>query len=79
MEHKTNGLAIAGFCVSIASLFINLFGVVSAVGLVLSCVARSQIKQTGAGGKGMATAGIVIGIIGIIWAVISIGILAAAV
>lgn len=77
MEHKTNGLAIAGFCVSIASLFVNLFGVVAAVGLVLSCVARSQIKQTGAGGKGMATAGIVIGVIGIIWAFIALVILLA--
>ena len=72
MQNKTNGLAIAGFCVSIASLFINFFGAVAAIGLVLSCIARSQINQTGAGGKGLATAGIVLGIIGIICGVIAI-------
>ena len=66
MQNKTNGLAIAGFCVSIASLFIDFICIVAVIGLVLSCVARSQINQTGASGKGLATAGIVLGIISIV-------------
>ncbi len=67
MENKTNGLAIAGFVVSIASLFINFFGLVGGVGLALSAIAKSQINRDGGGGSGLATAGIVIGIIGVVY------------
>ena len=37
--------------------------------MVLGVIAKNQIKQTGQSGDGLATAGIVIGAIGVIWGV----------
>jgi hypothetical protein len=48
----TNGLAIAAL---IVAFFIGLLGV------ILGLVAKSQIKKTGQGGDGLATAAIVVG------------------
>lgn len=51
---KTNGMAIAGFvCAFLCSI----------LGLIFSAIALSQIGKTGEGGKGLATAGLVISII----------------
>jgi hypothetical protein len=50
----TNPLAIAGF---ITSLFLPI------VGLVLSAIALGQIKRTGQRGRGLAMAGLIIGIV----------------
>jgi hypothetical protein len=50
----TNALAIAGF---ITSLFLPI------VGLVLSAIALGQIKRTGQRGRGLAMAGLIIGIV----------------
>ena len=63
MENSTNGLSIAGFVVSLGSMFIGLFGIVGLVGIVLSAVGRNQAKNNG-GKTGLATAGIILGIIG---------------
>lgn len=71
MEQKTNGLAIAGFVVSIASLFVTFWGLVGGVGLVLSAIGKSQINRDGTGGGKLATAGVVIGIIGVIFGLVS--------
>lgn len=65
MENKTNGLSIAGFVVSCCSMLIGLYGVTGLVGLILSAVGRLQAARDG-GKTGLATAGIVLGIIGII-------------
>lgn len=69
--NKTDGLAIAGFVVSIASLFVNFFGLVGVVGLVLSAIGKSQINRDGTGGGKLATAGIVIGILSVVYGLIS--------
>ena len=70
-----NSLATASLVCSIVGLFCA--GVLSVVGIVLGFVALNQIKQTGQGGKGMAQAGIIVGIVslvlGIIGAVIYYG------
>lgn len=66
-----NGLAIAGFVVSLCSLLINFAGLVGLVGTILSGVGLAKVKTTGKG-KGMAIAGLIIGIISIIWGVYSI-------
>lgn len=66
MENKTNGLSIAGFVVSCCSMLIGLFGIVGLVGLILSAIGRSQAKNEG-GKTGLATAGVVIGIIGMLY------------
>lgn len=65
MESKTNGLSIAGFVVSCCSMLIGLYGVTGLVGLILSAIGRSQAKNCD-GKTGLATAGIVLGIIGML-------------
>ncbi len=60
---SSNGLSIAGFIVSIASLFLGLFGITGVIGVALSAVGRSQAVREG-GKTGLATAGIIMGIIG---------------
>ena len=76
MENKTNGLSIAGFVVSCCSMLIGLFGLVGLVGLILSAIGRSQAKSEG-GKTGLATAGIVLGVIGMLYNLISLGMLMA--
>lgn len=69
MENKTNGLSIAGFVVSCCSLLVNFYGVVGLVGLILSAVGRSHAKSEGTK-TGLATAGIVISLIGMLMGII---------
>lgn len=59
----TNGLCIAGFIVSIASLFLGFWGITGLVGVVLSAVGLNQAKREG-GSTGLAITGIILGIIG---------------
>ena len=56
---KTNGLAIAGFVTALACC--------SPVGIILSAIGLSQInKNPNQKGKGLATAGLIIGIISLV-------------
>lgn len=64
--NTSNGLSIAGFIVSLGSLFLGLWGITGLVGVTLSAVGRSQAVQNGSK-TGLATAGIVIGIIGALY------------
>jgi hypothetical protein len=65
-----NGLAIASLVVGLISFLCCGFGFVTGVlAVVLGVLAKNQIKQTGQNGDGLATAGIVIGAIGVIWSV----------
>ncbi len=69
---KYNGLAIAGFVVSLASLLINFGGIVGLVGTILSAIGLSQVNSKGEKGKGMAIAGLVVGIVSILYGIYSI-------
>lgn len=72
---KTNGLAIAALICGIAQI---LFGLLTGIpAIILGYMARKQIRQTGEQGAGMATAGLVLGYIGVALAVIGIIILIA--
>ena len=51
---ETDGLAIAGFVLSL---------LIPIVGLVLSAIALGRIKKNNSGGRGLATAGLIIGIV----------------
>jgi hypothetical protein len=51
---ETDGLAIAGFVLSL---------LIPIVGLVLSAIALGRIKKRNSGGRGLATAGLIIGIV----------------
>jgi hypothetical protein len=55
---STNGLAIA-------SLVTSLLGI-SLVGVILGHVSRKQIRETGQGGWGLSTAGLVLGYLGLV-------------
>ena len=56
VPQKTNGLAIAGFVTSLACC--------SPVGIILSAIGLNQInKDPNQKGKGLATAGLIIGIV----------------
>ncbi|MCU1595072.1 MAG: hypothetical protein JWO12_2464 [Frankiales bacterium] len=54
----TNGFAIASLVCSLAGFA---WGVTAVLGVVFGHVARSQIRQTGQGGGGLALAGLIIG------------------
>ena len=68
---KSNGLSVAGFVTSLVGMFLSFVGIVPVVGLILSAVGRSKAVQEG-DKTGLATAGIVLGAIGIVWALISL-------
>lgn len=70
-QGSTNSLAVAGFVVSLCSLLINFAGIVGLVGTILSAIGLAQVKTKGKG-KGMAIAGLIIGIISIVWGIYSI-------
>jgi hypothetical protein len=70
-----NGLAIASMVLGI----VWIYGLGSLLALIFGLVAKRQIKERGQRGSGMATAGIVLGIIGIVGAIILIVGLATAV
>lgn len=67
---KTNGFAVAGFVISLVSLLINFWGIVGLLGTIFSAIALNEINKHNEKGKGMAIAGLIIGIIGIIWGII---------
>jgi hypothetical protein len=58
---RTNGMAVASMVLGI--LWIYWIG--SILALVFGYIARSQIRERGEGGSGMAVAGIVLGCVGI--------------
>jgi hypothetical protein len=68
---RTNGLAIASLV--LGCLWMYWLG--SILALVLGYVAKRQIKQTGEQGGGLATAGIVLGWIGIVMLLLFVGLL----
>src|SRR4051812_980662 len=80
-EQKNNGMAIASLVLSLVGI-IPCFWVVQIpglLGIIFGFVARSQIRRSGGNqkGKGMAIAGIVIGIVLIVAAVLFVVLLAA--
>lgn len=79
-EKKVNGFGIAGFVVSLLSLWLGMyFCIASVVGLALSVVGMIMAKKCKV--NGLAIAGLVLGIIslviwGIVWMVVGAAILA---
>ncbi|MCM1371029.1 MAG: DUF4190 domain-containing protein [Clostridium sp.] len=69
---KYNGLALAGFIVSMSSLIINFAGIVGLTGTILSAVGLFQLKDRNQKGKGMAIAGLCVGIFSILYGIWSI-------
>lgn len=70
-QGQSNPLALSGFIVALCSLLINFGGIVGLVATVLSAIGLSKVKSTGKG-KGFAIAGLVIGILSIVYGIWSI-------
>lgn len=66
VRQPTSGLAVTGFVLTL--LWFGGFGTL--LGLLLSFIALSEIKRTGKNGRGLAVAGIVIGLLSIVPTVI---------
>jgi len=64
-EEKFSGYAIAGFILSF-------FGILSILGIIFSIIALNQINRHERRGKGLAWAGLIIGIIVFISSIIAI-------
>ena len=75
VKQYTNGMAITGLVISIVSL-IFCCGSISVVGLVFSIIGLNKAKQNNGIGKGLAIAGLIVNIIGILlmlfWLVLTI-------
>lgn len=67
VSDKTNSLAIAGFVTALISLFLNFWGIVGIVATVLSAVAIPQTGERKEKGRGIAVAGLIVGIFSIIY------------
>ena len=67
-NNKINSLALAGFITSIISLFLNFWGIVGIVGVVLSSVGLAQINSKKEHCSGLAISGIMIGVFSILYA-----------
>ncbi len=64
VQNPTNGFAIAGFIISLVSLFCC--GTLDWLGLIFSIIGLVKAKSLNGSGKGLAIAGIIISCIGLI-------------
>jgi hypothetical protein len=62
----TNGMAIASFVLSL----LWMWGLGSLLAVIFAAVSRRQMRESGQNGSGFATAGLVIGIVGLVGAII---------
>lgn len=69
---KTNGLAVAGFVTGLSSLLINIMGLVGLIALILSAVGLTKTGPEKDKGRGMAVAGLILGIISVIYGLFQI-------
>lgn len=69
---RYNTFAIVGFVIGILSLLINFFGLVGIAAVIVSVVGLKQVQENNEKGKGLAIAGLVIGIFSVIYGVISL-------
>ena len=73
INQKTNSLAVAGFITAMISLLLNFWGIVGIIATILSGVALSQLgSRPEEKGKALAIIGLCVGIISVIYGVISI-------
>jgi len=66
---QTNKMALAGFITSIVGFIVATI-IIAPVATILSAIGLSQINKTGEKGKGLAIAGVIIGIVSIILVII---------
>lgn len=72
VKGKTNSMALSGGIIGICSLAIDILGLVSITAIVLSSIGLKQVSTTGQKGRGWAIAGIVCGIVELVFKVLMI-------
>ena len=70
VDNSYNVLTIAGFVLGIISFFLNFFGIVGILAVVISAIGIAQISKKFQKGKVLGILGIVFGAINIIYACI---------
>ena len=55
--------AVMGFCFSLSAWWIGFFGIVSLIGLILSCIGLYNLKRNNQKGLVLAVIGVVLGIV----------------
>ena len=63
-----NTLCIVGFVISIISIFLNFYGIVGIAGIIVSVIGLTDCKKKNQSGNKLAIAGIIIGVISVIYA-----------
>lgn len=64
---RTSRLAIVGLVISIVSIIFNFLGLGSIAAIIISAVALNRdVKKRGLKGRGLAIAGIILGILGVV-------------
>lgn len=71
-NQTNNAMAITGFILALVSLFLNFWGIVGILATVFSAIGLSQTKKLNGKGKGMAIAGLIIGIFSILYGLYTI-------
>lgn len=72
---KKNAYAIAGFVLSLVSLFVTLYAIPAVLGLVFSIIGLIQINKGGYKNKGLAIAGIIISAVSLVYAILYIAVI----
>jgi hypothetical protein len=62
---RTNALAIAALCCGIGQILAGPFAGLPAI--ILGAISMKQIRETGEDGRGMALAGLILGIVGLVF------------
>lgn len=70
MEQKNNSLAVGSLVISIIGLFISFFGIVPIIAILFAISAIMHINDKGGKGKEFAIAGLIVGIIGLVWTIL---------
>lgn len=66
VRKKTNGLATVGMIIGIVSMIFSMWGIMSVVSIIISSIARRQIRDNNENGDGMAIAGLCCGVLSLI-------------
>lgn len=69
-EAGYNSVCIIGLVISIASLFINMFGLLAIAGIIVSIAGMKSCKSRGEKGKVFAVIGLVLGIVSLLYTIL---------
>jgi hypothetical protein len=70
---RTNPVAIAALICGVAQFFLGLFAVnvlLAIPAIICGAIGLRQTRQRGEGGRGLSIAGLVLGILGVVWNVL---------